>query len=81
MLLLLGAAASVAEPTASAPATQPTTQPTTATSPAADQQKAEDLRKLVRYLTEENTLSTRKTACADMLATGWPEATSYRSLS
>ncbi|MBN1489175.1 MAG: HEAT repeat domain-containing protein [Phycisphaerae bacterium] len=28
----------------------------------------------MRYLTEENTLSTRKTACADMLATGWPEA-------
>lgn len=74
MLWPIGVGASVAATPASAPATQPTTQPTTTTSPTTDQQKAEDLRKLLRYLTEENTLSTRKTACADMLATGWPEA-------
>lgn len=42
--------------------------------PDTEPASGDQLRKWVRYLTEDNTITTRKTACADMLATGGPEA-------
>jgi len=53
---------------------RPATTPSTVTSPCTAPDRQEQMRKWVRYLTEDNTLTTRKTACADMLASGWPEA-------
>ena len=41
---------------------------------AAVSQRQDQIRKWLQYITEENTLATRRTACAEMLETGWPEA-------
>jgi HEAT repeat protein len=58
------------------PTSQPATQPATApaSGPAADVAAREQLERWIQYLTEENSLSTRKTACAEMLASGRADA-------
>jgi HEAT repeat protein len=68
-IALMGEAATPATTSISTPTT-----PTTTATPSTEPARQEQIRKWMRYLTEENTLTTRKTACADMLASGWPEA-------